>query len=113
MSKKRKERPRREQESPEKQGQEVSSGHSRKRSSATKDTGNGTASQLDYRKSFGGKSEKFTRFVFRFFCLVLLHVPKYFRLIKMFGPDQKWRQRDDLHLVNEFFVAAKNVLDHH
>ena len=63
MSKKRKERPRREQESPEKQGQEVSSGHSRKRSSATKDTG-GTASQLDYRKSFGGKSEKFTRFVF-------------------------------------------------
>ena len=67
VSKKRKERPRREQESPEKQGQEVSSGHSRKRSSATKDTG-GTASQLDYRKSFGGKSEKFTRFVFKFFC---------------------------------------------
>ena len=90
MSKKRKERPRREQESPEKQGQEVSSGHSRKRSSATKDTG-GTASQLDYRKSFGGKSEKFTRFVFRFFCLVLLHlnVPRYFRLVQMFGLDQK------------------------
>ena len=90
MSKKRKERPRREQESPEKQGQEVSSGHSRKRSSATKDTG-GTASQLDYRKSFGGKSEKFTRFVFRFFCLVFLHlnVPRYFRLVQMFGLDQK------------------------
>ena len=78
MSKKRKERPRREQESPEKQGQEVSSGHSRKRSSATKDTG-GTSSQLDYRKSFGGKSEKFTRFVFRFLCLVLLSTcPKIF-----------------------------------
>ena len=31
----------------------------------------------------------------------------------MFGLDQKWRQKDDLHLVNKFFVAAKNVLDHH
>ena len=54
VSKKRKERPRR-QESPEKQ----EAGHSRKKASVTNNTGAG----LDYRKSFGGKSEKFTRFV--------------------------------------------------
>ena len=62
VSKKRKERPRRQESSPEKTIEGSENRH-RKRSS-----NNSTTPGLDYRKSFGGKTEKFTRYtIFQIF----------------------------------------------
>ena len=57
VSKKRKERPRRQESSPEKTLEGPENRH-RKRSS-----NNSTTPGLDYRKSFGGQTEKFTRYI--------------------------------------------------